>query len=90
MVSYNTSPIRDEDGKKVASISIFNNISDRKNAEEEHEKIQAKLAQIQKMESVGLLAGGVAHDYNNAMSVIMETLRWGCWQPMLRNLYMKP
>ena len=45
--------------------------AERKQAEAEREKIQAQLLQAQKMEAVGHLAGGVAHDYNNMLSVIL-------------------
>ncbi len=49
----------------------FENISDLKHSEAEKAKIQSQLQQAQKMESVGRLAGGVAHDFNNMLSVII-------------------
>jgi PAS domain S-box-containing protein len=46
-------------------------ITERKRAEEEKEKLEAQLFHAQKLESVGRLAGGVAHDFNNMLGVIM-------------------
>ena len=50
---------------------IGQDITDRRRAEEEKEKLQAQLTQAQKRESIGRLAGGVAHDFNNMLGVII-------------------
>ncbi len=76
-ITCNAAPIRDSEGEKVAGIVIFDDITDRKKTEIDHDRLRDRLAQIQKMESVGLLAGGIAHDYNNTMSVIIGNAEMG-------------
>lgn len=52
-------------------LAIAEDITQRKLADEEHQKLQEQLNQAHKMEYVGRLAGGVAHDFNNMLGVIL-------------------
>ena len=67
----NVSCFRNPDRSVRFVIASLLDISDRKHAEKEKERLDAQLLQAQKMESVGHLAGGIAHDFNNMLSVVI-------------------
>jgi len=64
--------IRDKSGNAVRLIGTDADITDRKQVEEALRKSEERIARFKKMESLGLLAGGVAHDLNNILSGIVS------------------
>ena len=83
--------LKDKGGNVTGALSSARDITELKHAAEERERLQAQLLQAQKMESVGRLAGGVAHDFNNMLGIISGHAELALTQadpndPLLQNL----
>ena len=70
-VTSGSAPLRDGDGEIIGVIATVLDITRRKGAEEARLNLLSDLQQSQKMESLGLLASGIAHDMNNVLGAIL-------------------
>ncbi len=64
-------PMYEAGGSLIGVLGVGRDLTDLKHAQEDKIKLESQLQQAQKMESVGRLAGGVAHDFNNMLCVIL-------------------
>jgi signal transduction histidine kinase len=71
-LSVNSQPLRRHgESEPYAAVVTFHDLTAWMRAEEERDRLREQLLHAQKMESVGRLAGGVAHDFNNMLGVIL-------------------
>ena len=62
---------RDEAGRAVRLVGVVANITARKRQEEERRRLEAHVYQTQHFESLGVLAGGIAHEFNNLLTSLI-------------------
>jgi PAS domain S-box-containing protein len=70
-ISESARAVRDEAGNIRLYEGFIDNITARKEAEAERARLEKQMLQAQKMEAVGALAGGMAHDFNNILCAIL-------------------
>jgi PAS domain S-box-containing protein len=66
------SPLLDEEGRFLAILGVSRNVTARKQAEQARVALEAQLRQSQKLESIGTLASGIAHEINNPLTGIIN------------------
>ncbi len=64
-------PVLDDDGQLQLAIITFIEVTAMRAAEQRREQLEAQLRQAMKLEAIGRLAGGVAHDFNNILTGIL-------------------
>ncbi len=83
----------DEEGNYIGTLAFAVDITAARKSEHEKSRLSARLRQAQKMEAIATLAGGVAHQFNNALAVILgnlELIQMDGLRDGKLNLYIEP
>lgn len=88
---WNDRAIFNEEGDIIEFQAVGRDITERKVAEQEKQKLEAELRHAQKMEAIGTLAGGIAHEFNNILGIILGNAELAAddipqWNPAKLNL----
>jgi len=67
LISESRAPIRDKDGRIRGAVLVFHDVT-------EKQKLEDELLKVERLESLGALAGGLAHDFNNILMAILGNL----------------
>lgn len=73
-ITWANKAIVDDEGNIIEILCAGNDITEKKQTMEENEKMQTRLIQAQKMEAIGTLTSGLAHDFNNILGGIMGSI----------------
>jgi len=71
IIAWHNTLMKDHEGNITGSLSSGEDITERRQAEKEREKLQEQLLQSRKMQAIGSMAGGVAHEFNNILAIIL-------------------
>jgi PAS domain S-box-containing protein len=70
-ILWRTEPLRDRGGKPFAVAAIGTDMTERRSAEEQRSKLEAQLFHAQKLDSLGAMVGGIAHDFSNTLAIVL-------------------
>jgi len=72
MIAWHNIVVRDDEGNITGSLSSGQDITEKRAAEQERKEVESQLRQVQKLESIGTLASGAAHEINNPLTGIIN------------------
>ncbi|MBN2195709.1 MAG: response regulator [Polyangiaceae bacterium] len=73
-LEYHVRPLRDPNERIVGVVGVAQDVTEREALKEALATVHSQLRQAQKLETIGQLAGGVAHDFNNQLTCILGNL----------------
>jgi len=70
-MAWHNTVVRDDVGNIIGTLSSGDDITERLRAEEERRRLEAQVQQMQRLDSLGVLAGGVAHEFNSLLTAVI-------------------